>query len=263
MKRALAFFGTLFFSLSVLVLASSNAQTNRSLVSTQARALSVGNVLPAPVLELTAECPDSIDGIAQCPLQGCGELGDALLNQVKNRVTNATAPFAATLEQLASIPQPASWDTGSSRASITGVGKEGSRVIVRGFLLRVKPEGGESCNCGLTRRVDTDIHLALASDPEDAEEDSVTAEITPRVRANGHDNWVFKNVKELEGEYVQITGWLMLDTKHIPQAHRLAHERQNKGLTRITNWEIHPVTKLEVCTKSKKKCNNGIGWESF
>ena len=100
--------------------------------------------------------------------------------------------------------------------------------------------------------MDTDIHLALVSDPEDLEENSVTAEITPRIRANGHGNWSYKNLKELEGEYVQITGWLMLDTKHIPQAHPLPDERRNKGLKRITNWEIHPITKLEICTQPKK-----------
>lgn len=257
MKRTVLFLSALFLLLSLLLVCSSNVGNNIGLASTKPK------VLSSAALQITGPCPDNIDSISQCPPQGCGEFGDGLLNEVKNRVVNVTMPFAATLEKLASIQQPPFWDTGTSRATITGTGKEGSPVIVRGFLLRVKPEGGESCNCGLTRKVDTDIHLALVSDPEDAEEDSVTAEITPRVRANGHDNWTFKNMKELEGEFVQITGWLMLDTKHIPQAHPLPGERKNKGLKRVTNWEIHPITKLEVCTKSKKKCNNGIGWESF
>ena len=133
-----------------------------------------------------------------------------------------------------------------------------------GFLLRVKPGRAESCNCDLTRRVDTDVHLVLTKDVDDAEETSVTAEITPRIRANGHADWVFKNVNDLEGDFVKVTGWLMLDTKHIRQSHLLPTEtRFNKRLKRATNWEVHPVTKFEVCQKSVSACIAGQGWEQF
>jgi hypothetical protein len=76
---------------------------------------------------------------------------------------------------------------------------------VKGFLLKAKAEGAESCNCGLTRRVDTDVHLVLISampETDDAEAldqsegNSVTIEITPRVRRR-HPNWVFKNLNEV------------------------------------------------------------------
>jgi hypothetical protein len=132
---------------------------------------------------------------------------------------------------------------------------------VTGFLLRVKAEGGESCNCGLTRRVDTDIHFALTDSPDDPESNSVTAEVTPRVRRHGHPDWTFGKLNDREGEYVRIVGPLMLDTKHIPQLHFLPNEHKNKGLVRATNWEIHPILKLQVCTKTKKACDNGNGWE--
>ena len=91
----------------------------------------------------------------------------------------------------------------------------------------------------------------------------MTAEITPRVRANAHPDWLFKNVKDLEGEFIRVTGWLMLDTKHIPQTQRLPNERLNKPLTRSTNWEVHPVTKLEVCEQSVTACNANQGWKEF
>jgi hypothetical protein len=55
----------------------------------------------------------------------------------------------------------------------------------------------------------------------------------------------------------------MLDTKHIHQTHRLPGERTNKGLVRATNWEVHPVTKLEVCQKSESACKANDGWEDF
>ena len=135
--------------------------------------------------------------------------------------------------------------------------------MLKGFVLKVKAEGGESCNCELTRRVDTDVHLAVVTAPDDGEETSVTVEITPRVRANGHPDWLYKNVKDLEGEFVRVTGWLMLDTKHIRQSVLLPNERTNKGLTRATNWEVHPVTKLEVCQQSVAACNANHGWAEF
>lgn len=91
----------------------------------------------------------------------------------------------------------------------------------------------------------------------------VTAEITPRVRQHGHPKWVVKNIDDFEGEFVKLTGRMMLDTKHIPQAHRLPHERPNKRLKRATSWEVHPVTRFEVCTKTVSKCRRGLGWQVF
>jgi hypothetical protein len=60
----------------------------------------------------------------------------------------------------------------------------------------------------------------------------VTVEITPRVRANSHPDWLYKNVKDLESEFVRVTGWLMLDTKHIRErasSQRTDQQRINAG----------------------------------
>jgi hypothetical protein len=230
--------------------------------------------LPAAILLGTAIsaaqtpviCPTTLDGIADCPNGGCGtDAVDMELNKAKNR-TDAPGSSEIKHKTLASmrlIAQPTQWDTGQDRTTLRQPGKEGTPVEVKGFLLLVRPGSAESCNCELTRRVDTDVHLVLVDDIDDGEETSVTAELTPRVRSNSHSDWVFKNAKELEGEYVRVTGWLMLDTKHIRQGHRAAGERHNKALKRSTNWEVHPVTKLEICRKSKSACNAGQGWEEF
>jgi hypothetical protein len=139
------------------------------------------------------------------------------------------------------------------------------------FLLKAKREGAESCNCGVTGPSNTDIHLVLVSELRDlddqdqideAEAGSVTAEITPRVGQHGHPQWVVKNINDFEGEFVRLTGRMLLDTKHIPQTHFLPHERHNKGLKRATNWEVHPVTKFEVCTLSVSQCRQGSGWHN-
>lgn len=213
--------------------------------------------------ELTPECSEEgVDSIDQCGEAGCGQDGDALLNRSKNAIPSATSFASKKLDDIRTLVQPETWNTGAARTSISGDGKEGTAVEVHAYLLKVKAEGGESCNCGLTRRADTDVHFALVDDPDDEEKTSVTAEVTPRVRKQSHPNWVYKNLTDLEGEYVKITGVLMLDTKHIRQTNRLQGERKNKGLVRATNWEIHPVTGIWQCTRSKGACDHGNGWEA-
>jgi len=213
--------------------------------------------------QLTQPCAEGIGEIKDCPDNGCGEFGDALLDRAKNEVPSAISGAQKSLDDIRSIVQPTKWNTGSSRKSIVGPGKEGTAVEVRAFVLRVKPGSVESCNCDLTHRVDTDVHIVLVGDLEDDERTSVTAEVTPRVRRNGHPNWTYTKLRDdLEGEYVKVAGLLMLDTKHIRQAHRVPGEpRWNKGLTRATNWEIHPISGLWKCTKSKHACDQGNGWE--
>jgi len=235
--------------------------------------VTVGGAMPvaAPALTLTPPCTEAMEEeIPSCPATGCGELGDALLNTAKNRFGRVTSPQAVTLKDIRDFAQPDTWDTGSPRDSIADI--EGRPVVVMGFLLKAKRGGAESCNCGITGAVNTDIHLVLVSklpdlDDEDevneAEAGSVTAEITPRVRQHGHPKWVVKNIDDIEGEFVKLTGRMMLDTKHIPQAHRLPHERPNKRLKRATSWEVHPVTRFEVCTKTVSKCRRGLGWQVF
>lgn len=164
--------------------------------------------------------------IEACPkATGCGEGGDAFLNGQKNRTDVPTSGIITkTLDQIRDIDQPSFWPTGKVRESIQEAGEEGTPVAVRAFLLKARAEGAESCNCGLTKRVDTDIHLVLVSklpdmddqeEVDEAENKSVTAEITPRVRRNGHAFWVHKNINDFEGEYIRVIGWLMLDTKHL------------------------------------------------
>jgi hypothetical protein len=229
-------------------------------------------IAPVPAPALTPPCTASMTTIPSCPSTGCGTLGDSLLNQAKNRFDAVTNPTRLTLDQIRAFSQPQSWDSGHSRDSIQVPGREGSAITVTGFLLKAKAEGKESCNCALSKRADTDIHLVLVSqlpdlDDQDevdqAEMGSVTAEISPRVRRHGHATWLFKNINDFEGEYIRLTGRLMLDTKHIPQEHLLPDERRNRGLKRATNWEVHPVTRFQWCTKTKSQCDHGTGWKSF
>jgi hypothetical protein len=197
-----------------------------------------------------------VKNIHDCPDTGCGPQADPELNKAKNRtdepaasdVVSHTVDFMRT-----SLAQPKIWPAGSDRTSLRGAGQEGTPVVMKGYLWQVKKElTGESCNCKLKTLADTDLHLVIVARPNDPEATSVTVEMTPRVRAGGHPEFTFDNVKPNKGKYVRVTGWLMLDTEHI-----------KRSLIRATNWELHPVMKFEVCTLTKAKCDAGNGWHNL
>ena len=84
--------------------------------------------------------------------------------------------------------------------------------------------------------------------PKAAEKSSLTAEITPRRR---NDKWTFDRLDTLaKAKFVRVTGWAILDTQHVGKPTPV----------RKTHWEIHPVTKFEVCTTTKTECDAGTGW---
>jgi hypothetical protein len=210
-------------------------------------------------------CPVTIKSIKNCPVAGCGGVSDAFLNLAKNR-TDVPGSGVQNLgvNDIKQIDQPADWKTGKARATITGPGKEGTPVRVTGFLLKAKKEGAETCNCELTKVADTDVHLVVVTSSGDAEESSISAEITPRVRAAGHPNWTFTKVQnKLAGKLIRVTGWLMLDTAHLPHSETVPGEHGHEPLARATNWEVHPIAKLEYCSKTRAVCESGSGWKSF
>ena len=160
---------------------------------------------------------------------------------------------------------------------MTTLTNEGTQARVVGFLLAVKQEHGESCNCGLdVVDVTTDNHLVLVNpkvvtdNPLPAqftttqikavfkkrEPKSVTAEFTPRVRADGHPNFTSElqemlNTTAQGALRVRVTGQLMFDSEHF----------HNLPLKRATQWEIHPILKLEYCPKNKTcKTDSDENW---
>lgn len=233
-----------------------------------AAALAVGLAKPPlsvaqPPGVTPAQCPPGIASIADCPVAGCGDVGDAFLNRGKNRVdVPATSDtIDATLAEIKLKPQPSDWKTGNDRQPLRQDG-EWSALRVMGFLKAVKAEGKESCNCELSKRADTDLHLVLVEKKGSSEKTSVTAEVTPRLRLV-HPGWTFTETKKLTGSFVRLTGWLLLDTGHVPHAVLLPGEHGRKPLKRATNWEIHPLTRIERCTATVAQCRDGAGWVEF
>jgi hypothetical protein len=94
-----------------------------------------------------------------------------------------------------------------------------------------------------------------------AEKRSLTAEISPRLRPNvapvgigSSSDRIISLLRKYAREftYVRVTGWAMLDTQHI-----------DSPINRRSNWELHPVTKFEVCTATVAECDAGTGWTNI
>lgn len=195
------------------------------------------------------KCCDAT-GFGDCPVVGCG--GDPLLNSRKNITA---IPDPATVEDwqfndMLNVTFPASWSSGMDRTQLTAWG-EGKAVRIKARLKRIEKYGSgkETSNCNLKLEENNDYHIVLTRVKNKPESQSITAEITPRLRPAG---WTYKKLNKLKDTqpYVRVTGYLMLDTQHIGDAHPI----------RYTHWEIHPVTAFEVCTMTKIKCDAGEGW---
>jgi hypothetical protein len=174
------------------------------------------------------------------------------------------------------LDDPENFSQGDTREELAALG-EGQKIIVTAFLLVAKAEGGESCNCGLTSKPETDNHLVLVSRTtvdkfpvsnnaaankaifHSRELESETAEFTPRVRLD-HPNFTREKLQPLINErpkkalLVRVTGLLLFDSEHFIRHH----------LTRVNNWEIHPILKLEFCTTGDTcRVNSDAGWQSL
>ena len=183
-----------------------------------------------------------------CPAEGDG--GDKALNRLKNRVDEgAYVPIA--LNDLLNLSWPRTAQSRKrvdwSAADLTEVARyEGAAIAVEGFLVKVKEEGEESCNCHGTTEDFHDFHLWLTQKPGEQRSRSLVVEVSPGVRAK-HGSWAEENFQQLikDKQRVRISGWLMLDPEHPDQI----------GKTRGTIWEIHPIMKVEV--------KGLMGWSEF
>lgn len=187
-----------------------------------------------------------------CPAQGCG--GDPELNKKKNTLKIPTSQEIQDwkISNILGMTFPALWKSGTKRTKLEEWG-EGTAVRIKAFLIHAKnyASGMESCNCNLRFDQNNDYHLVLVEKKTFEEANSVTAEISPRIREDG---WTIAEFKKLAKAktYVRVTGWMMLDTQHI-----------KRPLKRLSNWEIHPVTKFEVCTSTVTACEKNQGWKDL
>jgi|GEM_PF-729598 len=235
------------------------------------------------------KCPSKL---ADCGDEGCStdHEFDGNLNRRKNLTPDDPATKGAaepmTLDAMKKLPNPKHFVMGGPRDELTAAG-EGKKVQVTAFLLTVRAEEGESCNCELDDKkqkdkdvgVNTDNHLVLVSGSTvkkfplangadvkqwkanlaQREMESITVEFTPRVRLT-HPNFTKAAVSPLILKApqlalpVRITGMLMFDSEHF-----IRHP-----LHRVNNWEVHPILKFEFCPKGVKcTADSDAGWKSL
>jgi hypothetical protein len=173
-----------------------------------------------------------------CPPEGRG--GDPQLNRQKNRDSDPGrvetldfAKFAALpVQRFAQKLPRRRWPEWLTKEV---AGQEQRAVSLTGYVMEVKSEGAESANCGEPSL--HDVHLSIAPAPDAPPAQWVVIEINPRLRER-HGEWHLKRLKGLakRHEKVRVSGWLMFDQEHLDKI----------GKRRLTAWEIHPVTKLEI-----------------
>jgi hypothetical protein len=214
----------------------------------------------------------AVTTIADCVDQGCGKNNEPKLNELKNIRSDNRQPENQTIGWMKSLPDPADFtDVNQDRGELTQIG-EGKKIRVVAWVLDVRKEGQETCNCGLTAPKDTDNHLVLV-DPNLKkptlklyEPHSITAEFTPRVRLD-HPNftrerlaplidpkWKGGTNKPVGKLMVRVTGLLLFDSYHF----------LNNALVRENNWEIHPILRFEYCPPNQVcRADNDANWKDL
>lgn len=139
--------------------------------------------------------------------------------------------------------------------SVSGVSiGEGTLVRYVGIISKAQHSNvgkgkGESVNCHYTTAPDNDIHLTLVTKTTDSACKTITAEMIPHYRPAA---WfrlagigaTKSRTNPLGSTPVRITGQLFFDGSHTA-----CGETGGRPMSRLTNWEIHPVYSIDVCTE--------------
>jgi hypothetical protein len=174
--------------------------------------------------------------------QATGEGSDPYLNSLKNRDKPPTTVRLYSVTQLLNVlpkslpKQKVHRDKWSPSKKNLAAKWESRAVMVQGYLLQVKQEGKEACNCASTRYVDH--HLWLAATPNSSRTKAMVVEVSPRSWPS-HPSWssnsTFQNLITAKSK-VRVTGWLTWDQEH----------KEQLGKTRQTLWEVHPIHWIQV-----------------
>lgn len=204
---------------------------------------------------VTTPCPESIKKIGECPDEGCtrtkGHTFDQELDKRKNIQSDDQKPEVRDIRWIKGLEDPNNLTECEGRDELKGMG-EGQKITVVAWALTAKKGDPESCNCDLPGEVNQDNDVVLVDrrvkNPTLAKDEirSVTAGFTPRVRLK-HRNFTRTKLNSLISPtgklLVRVTGLLMFDSKHF--------FHPDPPVKRDTDWEIHPILKVEYCPKGK------------
>lgn len=166
-----------------------------------------------------------------CPPEGTWKTEeDKQLNTLKNRFA---APVQLTHLDLATVLAPGE---DSKRFS------NDSGVVIEGYIVDLKFEGPEGCNCGSSADSERDFHVWLGLNPKAAKKQCMVIEVSPRWREA--KQWTKDQIHGWKGKHVRVIGWLFWDPRHANMA--VNSTPGAKLLARATCWEVHPITDVEV-----------------
>ena len=141
---------------------------------------------------------------------------------------------------------------------------EGWEVEVAGFITVLpshsKPHAntsGESVNCNLKSAANNDFHISITDDLAVKEWQGIVVEMVPQGR---DDAWTEAKLKQVQTarRMVRVRGLLFFDNHH--KLNDNEHANISNQPKRMSLWEIHPVTKFDVCTLNT--CDpQGSGWK--
>jgi hypothetical protein len=217
---------------------------------------------------VTTPCPESIKKIGECPDEGCtrtqGHTFDQELNKRKNIQSDDRQPEVRDIRWIKGLEDPNNLIECEGRDELKGMG-EGQKITIVAWALTAKKGGPESCNCDLPGEANQDNDVVLVDrrvkNPTLAKDEirSITAEFTPRVRLK-HRNFTRTKLNSLISPtgklLVRVTGLLMFDSKHF--------FHPDPPVKRDTDWEIHPILKVEYCPKGKTcRANSDENWKDL
>lgn len=175
--------------------------------------------------------PLIVNGQTVCGPTGTAGNDDrkAALNSNKNRTDSPADTAYVTVDwaDLRDLPANHSNDL------------PGAPVVMENVFLvhRVKPEGAESPNCGLTDPDEVDWHI-YTSDTAGLDDITKAVIVETTARTRPLHNWQQADLAKFVNQNVplRISGWLLYDYEHVSVI----------GTQRASVWEIHPITKIEV-----------------
>jgi hypothetical protein len=194
-----------------------------------------------------AAIADDAQTLANCP-----PTGDATSAQVK---------ALNVLKRRMTTPTPQDIDARVTMQALVAPGDDTNRwddergATIEGYVAGVKVGGVESVNCHTKDPAYRDTHIELTLEPLANDESTyVIVEVTPQVRqemAKKGVDWSTASLhKTLLGRWIRVSGWLLFDVEHKPNARNTASGGAH--IWRATVWEIHPITAIEVLPAKPK-----------
>lgn len=241
---------------------------------------------------MAAVCGANISGYEECHGEyptGCSKAAqyDGYLNELKNLVITPAKPPASWLSQLkdfTDLDQKLPHDLARNNHAQFGDdlkknAGEGGMAGAIGYLYYAQKGGtSESSNCQLGGPDEIDFHIGLGFDAAlagklarkekltDEEKgaltkESVIVEMTPHWRAQFKPDWSLALLKPAIGHQVRVVGQLLVDNEHYDTKDDCAiHGANPDTCWRGSVWELHPVTRFEVCGSGDNCTQDGAGW---